>query len=144
MNTCKPRSAALTACSAWNLPPVEMIMASMPGVLIHAAAINTLTKYVATQFAAQHVRCNAVIPGLIMTTALERGMPAPMQEIFRQHTLTGHLGEPRDIAEMVLFLASDRSKFITGQEMPVDGGLYAHIPTTVQVAELFAKPQQGA
>ena len=98
----------------------------------------------ATQFAAQHVRCNAIIPGLIMTTALERGMPAPMQEIFRQHTLTGHLGEPRDIAEMVLFLASDRSKFITGQEMPVDGGLYAHIPTTVQVAELFAKPQQGA
>jgi NAD(P)-dependent dehydrogenase (short-subunit alcohol dehydrogenase family) len=104
-------------------------------------AINTLTKYVATQYAAQHIRCNAIVPGLIMTTALERGMPAPMQEIFRQHSLTQRLGEPRDIAEMVLFLASDRSKFITGQLMPVDGGLYAHIPTTVQVAELFAKAQ---
>lgn len=104
-------------------------------------AINTLTKYVATQYGAQGIRCNALVLGLIMTSALERGMPAPMQDIFLEHNLNRRLGEPRDIAEMVGFLASDRSKFITGQLLPVDGGIYAHVPTTVQVAALMAKMQ---
>jgi NAD(P)-dependent dehydrogenase (short-subunit alcohol dehydrogenase family) len=103
-------------------------------------AVNTLTKYVATQYGAQGVRCNAIIVGLVMTTTLERSMPAPMQEIFRQHSLTQRLGQPRDIAEMVGFLASDRARFITGQLLPVDGGIFAHIPTTVAIAEHFAKP----
>lgn len=101
-------------------------------------AINTLTKYVATQYGAKGVRCNAIAPGLIMTAALEGGMPQPMQEIFRLHNVTQTLGTPLDIAEMVAFLASDRARFISGQVIQVDGGIYAHIPTTVQVAEMLA------
>lgn len=99
-------------------------------------AINTLTKYVATQYGHQGIRCNAVAPGLVMTAALDRSLPPPVREIFRGHSLTGELGQPRDIAEAVLFLASDRSRFITGQVISVDGGIYAHIPTVPEVRNL--------
>jgi NAD(P)-dependent dehydrogenase (short-subunit alcohol dehydrogenase family) len=104
-------------------------------------AINTLTRYVATQYGAQGVRCNALILGLISTPVLKTVMPEPLRDIFRDNKLVGRLGEPRDIAEMVAFLASDRSRFITGQLLPVDGGFYAHTPTTVPVNALLAKMQ---
>ena len=104
-------------------------------------AINTFTRYVATQYGAQGVRCNALVLGLIATPVLKSVMPEPLRDIFRDNKLVGRLGEPRDIAEMVLFLASDRSRFITGQLLPVDGGFYAHTPTTVPVLALLAKIQ---
>jgi NAD(P)-dependent dehydrogenase (short-subunit alcohol dehydrogenase family) len=105
-------------------------------------AINTLTKYVATQYGSQGVRCNALVVGLIATPVLKSVMPEPLRDIFRDNKLVGRLGEPQDIAEMVAFLASDRSRFITGQLLPVDGGFYAHTPTTVPVNALLAKMQQ--
>lgn len=101
-------------------------------------AINTLTKYVATQYGSKGIRCNAVAPGLIMTPVLDKSMPMPMQDVFRSHSLTGALGTASDIAEMVAFLASDRARFITGQIIQVDGGIYAHIPTVPQVNALFS------
>jgi NAD(P)-dependent dehydrogenase (short-subunit alcohol dehydrogenase family) len=104
-------------------------------------AINTFTRYVATQYGAKGVRCNALVLGLIATPVLKSVMPEPLRDIFRDNKLVGRLGEPRDIAEMVLFLASDRSRFITGQLLPVDGGFYAHTPTTVPVLALLAKMQ---
>jgi NAD(P)-dependent dehydrogenase (short-subunit alcohol dehydrogenase family) len=102
-------------------------------------AINTLTRYVATQYGARGIRCNALVLGLIATPVLEKVMPQPLREIFRENKLTGRLGEPRDVAEMVLFLASDRSRYITGQLLPVDGGFYAHTPTAVPMNALLAK-----
>jgi len=102
-------------------------------------AINTLTKYVATQYGAQGIRCNALILGLIMTPTLEATLPPPVREMFRQHKLVQRLGTPLDVAHMVAFLASERSSFTTGQLLPVDGGFYAHTPTIVAVAELMAK-----
>jgi NAD(P)-dependent dehydrogenase (short-subunit alcohol dehydrogenase family) len=102
-------------------------------------AINTLTKYVATQYGSQGIRCNAVAPGLVMTSMLMSAMPEPILQIFRGHSLTGSLGQPQDIAEAVAFLASERSRFITGQVIPVDGGIFAHIPTVVEVAAVMAK-----
>jgi NAD(P)-dependent dehydrogenase (short-subunit alcohol dehydrogenase family) len=102
-------------------------------------AINTFTRYVATQYGARGIRCNALVLGLIATPVLERVMPQPLRDIFRDNKLTGRLGEPRDVAEMVVFLASDRSRYITGQLLPVDGGFYAHTPTTVPMNALLAK-----
>jgi NAD(P)-dependent dehydrogenase (short-subunit alcohol dehydrogenase family) len=104
-------------------------------------AINTFTRYVATQYGSQGIRCNALVLGLIATPVLKSVMPEPLRDIFRDNKLVGRLGEPRDIAEMVLFLGSDRSRFITGQLLPVDGGFYAHTPTTVPVLALLAKMQ---
>jgi NAD(P)-dependent dehydrogenase (short-subunit alcohol dehydrogenase family) len=102
-------------------------------------AINTFTRYVATQYGSRGIRCNALVLGLIATPVLKAVMPEPLREIFRDNKLTGRLGEPRDVAEMVVFLASDRSAFITGQLLPVDGGFYAHTPTTVPMNALLAK-----
>jgi NAD(P)-dependent dehydrogenase (short-subunit alcohol dehydrogenase family) len=101
-------------------------------------AISTLTKYVATQYAEGGIRCNAIAPGLVNTPALQAGMPKPMQDIFVQSKLAGRLGEPRDVAEMALFLASERSSFITGQVLHVDGGFFAHLPSTVAVRQAMA------
>jgi NAD(P)-dependent dehydrogenase (short-subunit alcohol dehydrogenase family) len=101
-------------------------------------AINTFTKYVATQYGAQGIRCNALVVGLILTPTLEATLPEPLREIFRQHKLTQRLGSPLDVAQMVAFLASSRSSFITGQLLPVDGGFYAHTPTTVAIGALLA------
>jgi len=89
------------------------------------AAIQPLTKYVATQYGAEGIRCNTVAPGLIATEPLREGMPKPLQDAVVANKLVGRLGEPRDIAEAVRFLASDRSAFITGEIVAVDGGLRA-------------------
>jgi NAD(P)-dependent dehydrogenase (short-subunit alcohol dehydrogenase family) len=94
-------------------------------------AINTLTRYVATQYGDRGIRCNALILGLIETPRLQSVMPAPLREVFREHKLVQRLGSPLDVARMVAFLASEQSSFITGQLLPVDGGFYAHTPTTV-------------
>jgi NAD(P)-dependent dehydrogenase (short-subunit alcohol dehydrogenase family) len=103
------------------------------------AAINTLTRYVATQYGGQGIRCNAIAPGLVKTPGLEGGMPVPMQEaMVRAGKLVARLGEPRDIAQMVAFLASDASSWITGQVFPVDGGFFAHLPTVDAVRQLMA------
>jgi len=104
-------------------------------------AVNTFTRYVATQYGARGIRCNALVLGLIATPVLKAVMPEPLREIFRDNKLVGRLGEPRDVAEMVVFLASDRSRFITGQLLPIDGGFFAHTPTTAPVAALLAKMQ---
>lgn len=102
-------------------------------------AINTFTRYVATQYGRQGVRCNAIAPGLITTPRLRQSLPEPVLDIFQSHTLIGELSPPQDIAEMVAFLASDRSRSITGQVISVDGGFSVHISTVPQVTALFAK-----
>jgi NAD(P)-dependent dehydrogenase (short-subunit alcohol dehydrogenase family) len=92
------------------------------------AAIIALTRYVATQYGQHGVRCNSIAPGMVNTPALEAGLSEPMRDVFISQQLVGRLGEASDIAAMVLFLASDRSSFITGQVMQVDGGFLAHLP----------------
>jgi NAD(P)-dependent dehydrogenase (short-subunit alcohol dehydrogenase family) len=102
-------------------------------------AINTLTRYVATQYGARGIRCNALVLGLIETPKLKSVMPPPLRQVFREHKLVQRLGQPLDVAQMVVFLASEQSSFITGQLLPVDGGFYAHTPTTVAFAKLLAQ-----
>jgi NAD(P)-dependent dehydrogenase (short-subunit alcohol dehydrogenase family) len=92
-------------------------------------AIETLTRHVATQYGEHGVRCNAIAPGLIATEMLGSSLPAEIQDRVVEHKLVGRLGEPLDVAQAVLFLLSDRSAFITGHLLRVDGGFYAHTPT---------------
>lgn len=106
-------------------------------------AINTLTQYIATQYGAAGIRCNAIAPGLVKTENLAASMPEPMQEMFRENKLIPRLGEPDDIAEMVAFLASDRSSWITGQIYAVDGGFLAKAPHLASERQLMAKMQVG-
>jgi NAD(P)-dependent dehydrogenase (short-subunit alcohol dehydrogenase family) len=103
------------------------------------AAIDRLTTYTATEFGKQGIRCNAIAPGLIVTATSEKTYAGgPMRDMMLRHHLTPRLGRPDDIAEAVLFLASDKSGFITGQVISVDGGLLAHAPYWADVAEMQA------
>ncbi len=90
------------------------------------AALISLTRYAATEFGKQGVRCNAISPGFIVIPA-KPGRQAVEATMLRHH-LTPRLGRPEDIAALVVFLASDEAQFITGQNICVDGGLGAHQP----------------
>ncbi len=103
---------------------------------VSKGAINTLTRYVATQYGAQGVRCNALLVGSVVTPAMQKALPGPLREVITAHKLSGRLGMPQDIAEMVSFLASDRASWVTGQTWSVDGGYFAHLPTTPQLTAL--------
>jgi NAD(P)-dependent dehydrogenase (short-subunit alcohol dehydrogenase family) len=105
---------------------------------VSKGAINTLTYYVAAQYGSQHVRCNGLLVGSVVTPAMQRVLPEPMRNALRSHKLVGRLGEPQDIAEVVAFLASDRSAWVTGQLWSIDGGFFAHVPTMPEFAQILA------
>jgi NAD(P)-dependent dehydrogenase (short-subunit alcohol dehydrogenase family) len=90
------------------------------------AALVSLTRYVATEFGKQGVRCNAISPGFIVIP--EKPGRAAVEATMLRHSLTPRLGTPEDIAALVVFLACDESAFITGQNICVDGGMLAHQP----------------
>jgi NAD(P)-dependent dehydrogenase (short-subunit alcohol dehydrogenase family) len=95
---------------------------------VSKAGIDSLTRYVATLYGKQGIRCNAVAPGVVKTPALTANVPADQVELFRRNHLTPEIGEPQHIAEVVAFLLSDAAAFITGQVVNVDGGLAIHTP----------------
>jgi NAD(P)-dependent dehydrogenase (short-subunit alcohol dehydrogenase family) len=91
------------------------------------AGVMALTANVATQHGRQGIRCNAISPGLIVTPYV-RAAAAELVALVARHNLVEHTGEPSDIAALAAFLASDDSRFITGQTICCDGGLLAHLP----------------
>lgn|SRR5699024_1467956 len=93
------------------------------------AAVVNLTKYVATQYGKDNIRCNAVAPGLILTPAAKRNMSKELLNTFAKYNALPYHGEADDIGYTVLFLASDEAKFITGQTIQVEGGHYLGNPT---------------
>ncbi len=90
-------------------------------------AIITLTRYVATQHGSQNIRCNSIAPGVVLTEALEKTVPG-LKEIIKRHILTPEFGTPDDIAALVAFLASDESRYITGENISISGGGLIHQP----------------
>ena len=87
-------------------------------------AIRTMTKSAAVQYAAEGIRVNSVHPGII-TTPMVEGVPDEMRESVVAQTPMGREGLPEEVANMVLFLASDEASYVTGGEYLVDGGYIA-------------------
>jgi NAD(P)-dependent dehydrogenase (short-subunit alcohol dehydrogenase family) len=73
------------------------------------------------------VRANTIVPGLIITDAVRAHLPEGVLESLGRTTLTPYLGQPDDIAHLVVFLASEDSRYITGQMIAIDGGMSAHV-----------------
>lgn len=105
------------------------------------AAVVNLTRYIAVQYGKDNIRCNAVAPGLILTPAAKNNMPPAVQNIFMKYNALPYHGEAEDIGNTVLFLASDESKFITGQTIQVDGGHYNANPSIADFNEYMSQTQ---
>lgn len=89
-------------------------------------AVRMLTKATAVDFAKHNIRCNSVHPGYIETPmTVDLFKDEKMMQWFQSQTPLPRLGKAEDIARGVLFLASDESSYITGVELPIDGGYYA-------------------
>lgn len=86
------------------------------------AAINSLTRNIAEQTGRKHIRCNAVLPGMIATAAVKENMTQNFVDSFLKHVPLGRVGEPDDIADAVLYFASDMSTYVTGTLLEVAGG----------------------
>jgi len=87
------------------------------------AGIIGLTKTVARELGRSKVTVNAVAPGMIMTE-MAKGLDQKWIDIATNETVLGKLGECEDVANLVVFLASDKACHITGQVISVDGGQY--------------------
>jgi NAD(P)-dependent dehydrogenase (short-subunit alcohol dehydrogenase family) len=103
---------------------------SFPGVLAYCvskAALDQLTRCASLELAAKGVRVNAVNPGVVVTQIHKRGgMNDEAYAAFLEHSKTTHplgrTGRPEEIADLVLFLASDKASWITGATYSIDGG----------------------
>lgn len=105
------------------------------------AGLLSLSRYIATQYGKQGIRSNVVVVGLVMTEALDRNMPQEAQALMREHNMVDYLGRPEDIAEVVAFLASDQSRYITGASIVADGGFTSHSAVFADMMRFAAASQ---
>jgi len=103
------------------------------------AALIQLNRMIATQYGKQNVRSNCMVIGFVLTPLAVESTPDVIKDILLSHHLTPQLGQPEDIANLVAFLASDESSFITGAAIPIDGGVTAHQPSYADFQKLFAQ-----
>ena len=115
---------------------------AMPGTAHYAASkggMNGLIRTAALEYARQNITVNGVEPGYILTPAMQAlGGPEALAQMASQIPL-GRLGNPVDIANTMLFLASDAAAYITGQTIVVDGG--STLPESPVVLDAFYQSQ---
>ena len=103
--------------SQYGIPKVVAYTASK-------SAVEGMTRELAVEWSPHGVRVNCIAPGFIKTSMSSKALDADMERKNKvlSRTPMGKLGEPLDVANAALFLASDQSKYITGVILPVDGG----------------------
>jgi 3alpha(or 20beta)-hydroxysteroid dehydrogenase len=89
-------------------------------------ALRGLTRTASLELAARKIRANAIMPGLVDTPMMESASPAFLGAALAEIP-AGRIGSPGDVAPLVAFLLSDDSAYISGAEIPVDGGMTAHV-----------------
>jgi len=102
---------------------------SMPGYVASKAALDGLTRQIATDYAEHGVRVNSIGLGTMLHAETERFFADPAQNKARAaNRMIERPGTPADLANMVAFLASDESAFVTGSVIPLDGGATVKYP----------------
>jgi Dehydrogenases with different specificities (related to short-chain alcohol dehydrogenases) len=85
--------------------------------------VRSLTKHLAVTYGKHNIRANSVHPGLVRTPMTQKDMELPgVADFLKQAIPLGRSAEPQEIADAVMFLASDEARYITGAELVVDGG----------------------
>ena len=103
------------------------------------AAINYLTKLIAVQEAKHRIRCNAVLPGMTATEAVEKHLSDDFRNLFLRHIPLDRMGLPEEIAEAVCYFADDASSYTTGQILAVSGGFGLATPVYGDLADKTAR-----
>lgn len=130
--------------SGGNIINISSVAGSTPDVSRIAystskSAINSLTQDIATQYARANIRSNAILPGLVATDAAMNNMSDDFLNTFLKHVPLNRIAKPEDIANLAVFLASDRASFITGELIPVAGGFGLSTPIYGDVMENLNK-----
>jgi 2-keto-3-deoxy-L-fuconate dehydrogenase len=131
--TCRAFLPAMIAVGKGSIVNMSSIASSMKGApnrFVYGAtkgAVIGLTKAIAADVVTKGVRCNAICPGTTETPSLGERIAAQgdvekARAAFMARQPMGRLGRPEEIAELVLYLASDESSFTTGQAYIIDGG----------------------
>ncbi len=110
-----------------NISSIYGLIGSGASAAYHATkgAVRLLTKTAAVQYAREEIRVNSVHPGIIDTPMVEEVFSDEVKAGIGMMTPMGRVGQPEEIAQGVLFLASDAASFITGTELVIDGGYTA-------------------
>ncbi|XP_056673981.1 (3R)-3-hydroxyacyl-CoA dehydrogenase isoform X7 [Monodelphis domestica] len=87
------------------------------------AGVDGMTRSVARELGRHGIRCNSILPGFIKTPMTEK-VPQKVLDQITPLIPMGHMGAPEDVADVVAFLASDGSRYITGATLEVTGGLF--------------------
>lgn len=99
----------------------------LPAYTASKHGVNGLTKQIALDYAKENIRVNSVCPGVIQTPMIDRftgGDPAVVKT-FEDMEPVGRMGQPEEIATAVVWLCTDEASFVTGINLPVDGGFIA-------------------
>jgi 2-keto-3-deoxy-L-fuconate dehydrogenase len=131
MSAVLPRMLEAGGGSIINMASVCSSIKGFPNRFLYGAskaAVIGMTKSVAADFVAKGIRCNCVCPGTVDTPSLHErikahGDPEEGRRMFLARQPTGKLATPEEIAPIVVYLASDESRFATGQAFNVDGGI---------------------
>ncbi|MGC6472839.1 MAG: SDR family NAD(P)-dependent oxidoreductase [Parvibaculales bacterium] len=111
-----------------SIVTVSSVAASRPGIFMapystSKAAVETLTKCAAVELGGFNIRVNCIAPGFIWTESTSSFLPQRMHEEMIRESYLGRKGMPDDIADTVLYLCTEQSRFVTGQVIAVDAGL---------------------
>ncbi|MDD5127705.1 MAG: glucose 1-dehydrogenase [Dehalococcoidales bacterium] len=109
---------------------VQIMTASVAGLVpaeisiysVTKAGVIMLAKNMARQWGKYNIRVNSIAPGVIRTKLAAVQWQGDMEKLSASQTALGRIGEPEDIGDVVLFLASDAARYVTGQCITIDGG----------------------